>query len=238
MQRDRYGRWIPTEEERTMTIEKAREERRNFYVEESKEHGTFSIASAEASPTWPTRYRGTIFLPRSEHSFRKQSKPNGEEYSISTLAWTTDGFSLYWSGLASGQSYGCSYKEFTTIPKPRFLQRCACARADDFALATASLCESLQTVAKPSRLLTLLLAWPFWQMQIKDDAKYLGVASGPSAAIIDGPERGFKFVGVCARMRTSSQSLVQRLASFNLYALSVLSFIGSVADPDAANIKA
>ena len=51
MQRDRYRRWIPTEEERTMTIEKAREERRNFYVEESKEYGTFSIASAEASPT-------------------------------------------------------------------------------------------------------------------------------------------------------------------------------------------
>ena len=45
----------------------------------------------EASPTWrifisvdgtPTRYRGTIFLPRSEHSFRKQSKPNGKEYPI------------------------------------------------------------------------------------------------------------------------------------------------------------
>ena len=33
-----------------MTIEKAREARRTFYVGESKEHGTFSIASAEASP--------------------------------------------------------------------------------------------------------------------------------------------------------------------------------------------
>ena len=32
-----------------MNIQKAREERRSFYVGESKEHGTFSIASAEAS---------------------------------------------------------------------------------------------------------------------------------------------------------------------------------------------
>ena len=33
-----------------MNIQKAREERRSFYVGESKERGTFSIASAEASP--------------------------------------------------------------------------------------------------------------------------------------------------------------------------------------------
>ena len=32
-----------------MSIQKAREERRNFYVGGSQEHGTFSIASAEAS---------------------------------------------------------------------------------------------------------------------------------------------------------------------------------------------
>ena len=32
-----------------MNIQKAREEKRSFYVGESKEHGTFSIASAEAS---------------------------------------------------------------------------------------------------------------------------------------------------------------------------------------------
>ena len=41
-----------------------------------------------------------------------------------------------------------------------------------------------------------------------------------------------KFVGVCARIRTSSQSLVQRLVSFIFYPLSVLSFVGSVAEPD------
>ena len=49
MQRDRHGRWMPTKGERTMNIPKAMEERRNFYVGGSQEHGTFSIASAEAS---------------------------------------------------------------------------------------------------------------------------------------------------------------------------------------------
>ena len=59
MQRDRHGRWIPTKGERTMTIEKAREARRNFYAGESQEHGTFSIASAEASPL-----QGEFYLSR------------------------------------------------------------------------------------------------------------------------------------------------------------------------------
>ena len=49
MQRDRHGRWMPTKGERTMNIQKAREVRRNYYVGGCQEHGTFSIASAEAS---------------------------------------------------------------------------------------------------------------------------------------------------------------------------------------------
>ena len=48
MHRDRHGRWMPTKRERTMNIQKAREKRRSFSVGESKEYGTFSIASAEA----------------------------------------------------------------------------------------------------------------------------------------------------------------------------------------------
>ena len=90
MQRDRHGRWMPTKGERTMNIQKAREERRNIYVGRSQEHGTFSIASAEASMDnftsvdgTPTRYLGITFQPKSKRSFRKQSKPNGREYSIS-----------------------------------------------------------------------------------------------------------------------------------------------------------
>ena len=43
-------RWMPIKRERTTNIQKAREERRSFYVGENKEHGTFSIAFAEASP--------------------------------------------------------------------------------------------------------------------------------------------------------------------------------------------
>ena len=49
MQRDRHGRWMPTKGERTMNIQKAREERRNFYVGGNQEHGTFSIALAKVS---------------------------------------------------------------------------------------------------------------------------------------------------------------------------------------------
>ena len=49
MQRDRHGRLMPSEGERTMNIQKAREERRSFCVGVCQEHGTFSITSAEAS---------------------------------------------------------------------------------------------------------------------------------------------------------------------------------------------
>ena len=42
-----------------MSIQKAREERRNFYFGGSQEHGTFSIASAEASTL-----RGKFYFSR------------------------------------------------------------------------------------------------------------------------------------------------------------------------------
>ena len=56
--RDRLGRWIPTNSGRTVNIKKARKDRRNFYVGEKKEHGTFSITSAEASPLREEFYLG------------------------------------------------------------------------------------------------------------------------------------------------------------------------------------
>ena len=88
MQRDRHGRWMQTKGEITMNIQKAREERRNFYVGESKErlrrprraHCMGNFISVNGTPT---RYLGTTFLPKSKRSFRKQSKQNGKEYSIS-----------------------------------------------------------------------------------------------------------------------------------------------------------
>ena len=45
--------------------------------------------------------------------------------------------------------------------------------------------------------------------------------------ITDRQNPGNKFVGVCARIRGSSESLVRRLVSFKILALTVLTFIGS-----------
>ena len=77
MQRDRHGRWILAKEETIMTNEEAIKPRRDFYVGESKEDGTPSVASAEAIPLHRE------FLSQSSHTFRKQSKPNGKECSTS-----------------------------------------------------------------------------------------------------------------------------------------------------------
>ena len=59
MQHDRHGRWMLAKSERTMNVQNAREERRNFYVGESQEHGTLSIASAEAR-----KLHGEFYLSR------------------------------------------------------------------------------------------------------------------------------------------------------------------------------
>ena len=42
MQRDRHGRWMQTKGERTMSIQKAREKRRIFFVGE--EQGTWNLS--------------------------------------------------------------------------------------------------------------------------------------------------------------------------------------------------
>ena len=69
----------------------------------------------------------------------------------------------------------------------------------------------------------------FRQMQIKDHAKYLGVVIGPGAAAHRWTKSRNTFIAVCARLHASAQNLVQRPVSFKVYALSVLSFVGSVA---------
>ena len=94
--------------------------------------------------------------------------------------------------------------------------------------------------AWPSRssLIGLASLFPaFRQMQISDHATYLGVDVERSGSLIDQKARN-KFVGVCDRIRSSSQSLVQRYVSFKIFALSVLTFMGSVAEPDNATIAA
>ena len=40
------------------------------------------------------------------------------------------------------------------------------------------------------------------------------------------------------KINASTKSQVERLCDFNIYAVSVLSFIGSVCAPDKANLKA
>ena len=150
------------------------------------------------------------------------------------------------------------------LHRPWFVQRCACAYADDVALAPIRpLCVSPSRQWQMlSRLFILSQVWPsntkkcHWTqyrnlsipqlsewvgthgMQINDHAKYLGIEIGPSAANHRWTKARNKFVGVCARVRTSSQGLVQRLVSFKIFALSVLSNIGLAAEPDAASVAA
>ena len=69
----------------------------SFYVGESKENGTFSIASAEASPLHGVFYLsrrnadegvlGTPFCRGPNAALESNRKPNGKECSISRL-WT------------------------------------------------------------------------------------------------------------------------------------------------------
>ena len=80
VQRGRQGRWMPTKAERTTNVKKAREERerRNFYVGGSKEPGTFSMTSAEASPL-----HGEFYLTRrnaDEVSWRQLSTEDRTQF--------------------------------------------------------------------------------------------------------------------------------------------------------------
>ena len=79
---------------------------------------------------------------------------------------------------------------------------------------------------------------PSNKMQISDHARCLGVEMEPGAADHRWTKARNKSVGVCARIRSSSRCQVQRLVSFKSFALSVLTFIGSVAEPYKAAIAA
>ena len=73
-------------------------------------------------------------------------------------------------------------------------------------------------------------------MLIGNHARYLGVDFGPDVADHRWTKASIKFVGFCARIRSTSQRLVQRLVSFKIFVLSVLKCVGSVAEPDKAII--
>ena len=78
----------------------------------------------------------------------------------------------------------------------------------------------------------------FRRLQISVHTRYLSVEVGPGPAGHRWTKARNKFVGICVRIRSSSPSLVRRLLSFKIYALSVFTCIGSVAEPDTATITA
>ena len=73
-------------------------------------------------------------------------------------------------------------------------------------------------------------------MLIGNHARCLGVDLGPDVADYTWINARNKFVGICARIRSSSQSLIQSLVSFKIFELSVLEYVGSFAEPDKAII--
>ena len=83
MQRDQHGRWMPTKGERTMNIQKARKARNTEPFRSRRPRQARCMDNFISVDGTPTRYLGTTFLPKSKRNFRKQSKPNGKEYSIS-----------------------------------------------------------------------------------------------------------------------------------------------------------
>ena len=76
----------------------------------------------------------------------------------------------------------------------------------------------------------------FQDMQINDHAKFLGIMVGPggNADRWTAPRNIFR---VFARIRASFQGSVQRLVSFKSYALSIPTFVGSMAEPDTKTMN-
>ena len=78
----------------------------------------------------------------------------------------------------------------------------------------------------------------FREMQIVRYAKYVGTMFGPDGYIhrLTAPWKNSS--SACLKISASTKSLVERLCDFKIYAISVLSFIGSVCAPDKATLKA
>ena len=75
-------------------------------------------------------------------------------------------------------------------------------------------------------------------MQIVRHAKYVGTMIGPHGHFHRWTAARKKFVQRVLTINASTKSLVERLCDFKIYAISVLSFIGSVCAPDKATLKA
>ena len=78
----------------------------------------------------------------------------------------------------------------------------------------------------------------FREMQIVRHAKYVGAMSGPNGHLHRWTAHRKKFIQRVMKVNASTKRLVERLCEFKIYAISVLSFIGSVCAPDKATLKA
>ena len=74
-------------------------------------------------------------------------------------------------------------------------------------------------------------------MQIVRHAKYVGTMIGPDGHLHRWTAAR-KFIQRVLKIHTCTKSLDERLCEFKIYAISVLSFIGSVCAPDKATLKA
>ena len=147
-----------------------------------------------------------------------------------------------------------------------FLQPTQCAYADDFAVAALSF-RSLMTALAPFRSVDYIVGlnlnyrrcrwvqygtegreslwhWlsknceEFREMQSVRHAKYVGTMISPDGHIHRWSANRTKFIQRVLKINASTNSLVERLCDFKIYAISVLSFICSVCAPDKATLKA
>ena len=148
-----------------------------------------------------------------------------------------------------------------------FLQPAQCAYADDLAVASSSFRELMFALAPALRSIDCiaglnlnyrkccsvqygnaehdsLRTWisetceEFREMQIVRHAKYVGTMIDPKAHLHRWTAHRKKFIQRVMKINASTKSLVERLCDFKIYAISVLSFIGSVCAPDKATLKA
>ena len=78
----------------------------------------------------------------------------------------------------------------------------------------------------------------FCEMQILRHAKYVGTMICPNGHLHRWTALRKKRIQRVMKINASTKSLVERLCDFKIYAISVLSFIGSVCAPDKATLKA
>ena len=78
----------------------------------------------------------------------------------------------------------------------------------------------------------------FHEMQVVRFAKYVGTMIGPDGHIHRWTTLRKKFIQCVLKINASTKSLVERLCDLMIYAVSVLSYIGSICAPDKATLKA